>query len=123
MLAGPTSPSPGPMLLSEATAAENAVRTSSPEAARSSVSADDAGHVHEEIGEHREHGGVADRRVGDLHRVVHARVDGAQELAEDLLEEDLSARIILMPPPVEPEQLTKLDRNSMASGAKIGHCA
>src|SRR5687768_2491870 len=37
VVAGPTSCSPGPMLLSEATAAEKAVRTSSPENVSSSV--------------------------------------------------------------------------------------
>ena len=31
-----------------------------------------------------------------------------------------SARIILMPPPVEPEQVLKPHRNSIHTGAKIG---
>src|SRR5882672_5090929 len=32
-----------------------------------------------------------------------------------------SARIILIPPPVDPEQVVKQQRNSIQIGAKIGH--
>ncbi len=33
----------------------------------------------------------------------------------------MSARIILMPPPVEPAQVVNTERNSISTGAKIGH--
>jgi hypothetical protein len=33
----------------------------------------------------------------------------------------MMARIILMPPPVDPALVAKLHRNSIHSGAKIGH--
>ena len=109
------------MLFMQATTAENAVMKSSPVAVSTSVMPTDRHAVDEhERRAPRRSRCAAIGSPAELERHLGARMEDARELAHDCLN-STSARIILMPPPVDPDDVAKLQRYSIHSGAKIGH--
>ena len=122
LTAGPTSPSPGPMLLTQASTAVKAVTTSMPLKSRTMVMPTS----------------VAPYIIMKAITFCMTRVctacppitTGATTLGCtmrtssrcDCLSSS-SMRTILMPPPVEPAQVAKHPSRIINSGAKIGHWA